>query len=247
MVVDRSGSMQTIQDDTIGGINAFLADQKEDPENVRFTYAQFDTEYDVVYDNIPIVEVPDITRETFQPRGSTALLDAIGKTINRTSSYITTQPEDEKPEKVVLVIVTDGHENASREFTRSAVLELIQAKQNNEDWQIIYLAANQNAIAEAQQYGIRGTHAMNYTSGPIGVQNAYVACSANVRNLKKGFSPSMDFSADQRHMSTADSVEVQQQTVAQYTAAGVDVSGQTVSAGEHPIDVVTSTKTEDDA
>jgi len=228
MVVDRSGSMERIRDDTIGGINTFLEDQKKDPEGILFTYAQFDDYYEVVYDSMPIIEVPAITRETFQPRGMTALLDAIGKTINRVSSYIAVQDDADKPQKVVLVIVTDGHENSSREFKPDAILELIESKQNNEDWQIVYLAANQNAIKEAQAYGIRGTTVMNYTSGPIGVGNAYIACS-NAIKTSRTTGGSIVFSEQDRYCSTADSAAAQQTAKEQWTAAGIDV---------HPVDVV---------
>jgi len=255
MVVDRSGSMATIREDTIGGINTFLEEQKRDPEGTLFTYIQFDDAYEVVYDNVPVVEMPSITRETFVPRGSTALLDAMGKTINRMSSYIAAQPEDERPQKVALVIVTDGHENASREFNRSAVMELIKAKQENEDWQVIYLAANQNAIAEAARYGIRGTTAMNYTSGPLGVRNAYIICSNAVRDMKLGHKSDVKFSSHDRYCSTADSAAAQQQTQAQWTAAGVDVSEDSsgvkvtttpILTGQDPVDIVNSTQVEED-
>ncbi len=225
MVVDRSGSMGTIRNDTIEGINTFITQQQQDPENTTFTYVQFDTFYEVMQDNVEMSKVKLIDHTTFVPRGGTALNDAIGKTINRVDAFIAAQPIQDRPEKVVLVIVTDGGENASREFKNPAeVKELVTSKQDNEDWQIIYLGANQNAIFQAARYGIRGTSSMNYSPGTKGVKAAYTAAAANVRGLKKGFYEGIRFDSLQRTSSTADSAELQLQATEQFTAAGIDVS-----------------------
>lgn len=246
MVVDRSGSMNSIVDDTIGGINAFLAEQKKDAENVLYTYAQFDTEYEVVHDTLPISDAPLLDRSTFVPRGATALLDAMGQTINRVSSYIAAQADDEKPERVILVIVTDGRENSSRQFTRSAVMELMQDKQDNHGWNVIYLAANQNAIVEARNWGVKAASAMNYTAGKVGVANVYAAVTDHTHNLKKGLTCSVDFSPQERWCSTADSQLAQEQAISQYNAA----TGQSVSldsAGQVTTNAVDSTQSEDES
>jgi hypothetical protein len=247
-VVDRSGSMESIRDDTIGGINTFLKDQKADPENVLYTYAQFDNVYEVVHDTIPISDAPLLDRSTFVPRSMTALLDAMGKTINRVSSYVAAQPDNEKPEKIILVIVTDGLENASREFNRGAINELVKAKQDNEGWEIVYLAANQNAIAEARGYGIKTGAAMNYTAGERGVKNAFMAVAGHSHSLKKGFAASVDFSPQERYCSTADSSAAQEQAISQYNAAtGESVSIDTdTDSGQVTTSVVDSTQSEDE-
>jgi hypothetical protein len=216
--------MDSIRNDTIEGINTFITEQKKDPENTRFTYVQFDNHYEVVHDNIAMPEVPLVDNKTFVPRGMTALLDAIGKTITRASTYIEAQPVQDRPEKVVLVIVTDGHENASQQFNKAQVRELVTSKQNIDDWQIIYLGANQNAILQAAQYGIRGTTSMNYSAGTKGVKAAYTAAAVNVRGLKAGVYEGIKFDSLQRTSSTADSVALQNAAVDQYTAAGIDVS-----------------------
>lgn len=246
MVVDRSGSMDRIRDDTIEGINSFLVAQKADPENVTYTYAQFDDVYEVVHDNIPISDAPLLDRNTFQPRSMTALLDAMGKTINRVSSYIAAQPDNEKPERVILVIVTDGLENASREFTRSAILELMKAKQDNEGWNVIYLAANQNAIAEARNWGIKTGSAMNFTAGTRGVKALYSAVVSHTHSLKKGLESVVNFTPSERFCSTADSSIAQEQALAQYNAA----TGESVSidsSGQVTTGVVESTESGDGA
>lgn len=245
MVIDRSGSMANIRDDTIGGINTFLDEQRKEPEGTRITYVQFDDVYEVVYDNVEVQYVPRITRETFVPRSMTALLDGIGKTVNRTASYIAAQAPEDRPNKVLFVIVTDGHENASREFTREAVFELINSKQNNEDWQFVFLAANQDAIATAQTYGIRGTSAMNYSAGKVGVANVFIAASNKAMDFKRGTIASVDFDARERYCSTADSASAQDAALQQYAnAVGKtleEVKQEALSGGQGGATVVSST------
>ena len=244
MVIDRSGSMNSIRQDTIGGLNTFLDEQRKDPENTRITYVQFDDVYEVVYDNVEVKYIPEITREHFVPRGMTALLDAIGKTIHRTASFIAAQPESERPNKVVFVIVTDGHENASHDFTRSAIHELITSKQA-EDWQFVFLAANQDAIATGTSFGIRSTSNMNYTAGKVGVKNVFAAASNKAGLFKRGFAPSIDFDARERYCSTADSQSAQEAALAQYAAATgqtlEEVKKQATSGGQGGPSVISST------
>ena len=155
VLIDRSGSMSTIREDTIGGFNAFLKDQKKDGEKDRFTLVQFDHEYEVIKKNIPLMEMTELTQETFVPRGRTALLDALGRTINDTSARVDKLSKSEKPDKVIFVIVTDGLENDSREFTdRKQIMKMIEHRTKNHDWQFIYLGANQDAISVGRSLGI---------------------------------------------------------------------------------------------
>jgi hypothetical protein len=247
MVVDRSGSMSSIRNDTIEGINAFLTEQKADPENTFYTYAQFDDVYEVVNDNIPVSDAPLLDHKTFVPRGMTALHDAIGKTVNRVSSFVATQPVGEKPERVILVVVTDGHENASRDFNSSSILELLNDKQNNHGWNVIYLAANQNAITQAAKFGVKTGSAMNFTAGKRGVKALYAATNLHVNSLKKGLTRSVDFTPQERYCSTADSQVAQEQAIAQYnTATGESVSLD-VASGQATTTVVDSTKSGDES
>jgi len=146
-LLDRSGSMESCWDDTIGGFNSFVTDQKALGGNL--TLVQFDHEYYVAYENVDLKNVKPLTRETFKPRGSTALLDAIGKTIKNTSEVST------------LIILTDGHENASREYTKAHVKDLIEQK-TKEGWTVMYLGANQDAFAEAGSMGIHAGNTVNY-------------------------------------------------------------------------------------
>lgn len=179
IVLDRSGSMVSIMEDTIGGVNTFLKQQKEAPGDANFTLVQFDDQYEVVHDGVPIGDVQDLSTETFVPRGATALLDAIGKTINRIKSRTALLT----PDSVVFAIVTDGQENRSREFNHSAVMELIQA-QEAQGWQFVYLGANQDAIKEAAKFGVRSATACCYTANSVAVDNAWTSLSSNVANYR---------------------------------------------------------------
>lgn len=116
-VIDRSGSMESIRSDAIGGFNRFLADQQEPEDPARLTMVLFDDQYDVAYNGMDIHNVPPLTTRTFVPRGMTALLDAIGKTLNTVSARLAEIPAEDRPEKIIVAILTDGHENASREFS----------------------------------------------------------------------------------------------------------------------------------
>ena len=148
-LLDRSGSMETCWDDTIGGYNAFIREQA--PFGGDMTLIFFDHEYFGAYVRRPMGEVEPLTRETYKPRGSTALLDAIGRTIK--------EWEDETPPTVI--ILTDGLENASTKFTKAHIKDLIDAK-TKEGWQFVYLGANQDAFAEARSIGIGAGHTLNF-------------------------------------------------------------------------------------
>ncbi len=151
MVIDRSGSMESIRSDAEGGINAFINQQKVEPGEALLTLVQFDTEYEFVHSGVPIKQV---TAFTLLPRGSTALLDAVGRAINETGARLAAMNETDRPGLVVFVIVTDGQENSSREFKRKKIREMIQHQQSAYKWQFTFLAANQDAFAEGASMGI---------------------------------------------------------------------------------------------
>jgi Mg-chelatase subunit ChlD len=147
-ILDRSGSMESCRDDTIGGFNSFLRDQQT--LGGTLSLIQFDHEYQVTYASKPIGDVEPLTSETFQPRGSTALLDAIGRTIKEATAATPS-----------VVILTDGQENASREYTKAHIKDLIEQK-TKDGWTFAYLGANQDAFAEADSLGIAPGCTMNY-------------------------------------------------------------------------------------
>jgi hypothetical protein len=181
IVLDRSGSMESIADDTKGGFDQFVKDQQDAPGACVLTLVQFDTEYEFVHTAKPIADVPPLE---FHPRGSTALLDAFGRAIAETGERIEKMAESERPGKVLFVVITDGHENASREFTKSAIAEKVKHQSEKYGWQFVFLGANMDAIAEGAGYGVaRATSATFAPSGQC-VAALYAATSRNVRSYR---------------------------------------------------------------
>jgi len=196
IVLDRSGSMSSIGQATVDGFNEFLLEQKGAKGKAFVTLVQFDDRYQVDYKNVPVKNVEDlIYRETFLPRGMTALHDAIGKTIL----------DVDTKRDVVFVIITDGHENASKEFNNEKVLELINGK-TTEGWNFIYLGANQDAIKAGQNIGIKAGNSLTYGATLKGTTQAFQSMSYNTshyRDAKFAMSMedakvSLDFAPDQR-------------------------------------------------
>ncbi|MCR9293784.1 MAG: VWA domain-containing protein [bacterium] len=179
LVVDRSGSMGVIRDDAQGGVNSFIEKQASEPGEALLTLVQFDQQYEFVHQGCPIKKVPSYTLE---PRGSTALLDAVGRAINETGARLAKMREKDRPGLVIFVVVTDGLENASREFTRSQIREMIEHQQAKYSWQFIFLAANQDAFCEAQALGIQEAGAANWSMSHM--LDAYDATALNVGRMR---------------------------------------------------------------
>ena len=177
VILDRSGSMEAIASDVIGGFNQFLTDQQRQPGECRLTLVQFDDQYEVVYLARPIADASRLTAKTFEPRGSTALLDAIGRTIDTTGARLAALPEEERPNRVLLVIITDGEENASVDYTRDRVFNMISSQQDVYGWSFLFLAANQDAIAEAATVGIAAQQSLNFAATGAGIRAASLAMS----------------------------------------------------------------------
>jgi uncharacterized protein YegL len=175
VVLDRSGSMQSIAGSTVDGFNKFLDEQKNAEGEAFVTLVQFDDRYEVDYKSVPVKDVnPLINGETFKPRGVTALLDAIGKTIN----------ELETDRDVVFVIITDGDENASREFKRDAIMKMIKTLEDDKGWYFLFLGANQDAIAAGGNMGIAGNKSFTYDATDIGTANAFTSFSSNISSYR---------------------------------------------------------------
>ena len=161
-LLDRSGSMQSIREDTIGGFDAFIADQRTQPGECRVTLAQFDDRYEEVYADRPVAEVPGLE---LHPRGTTALLDAIGRLVTDAGARLAALPEAERPGTVIVGIMTDGHENASREWTHPAVRALIEQQTQTYGWEFLYMGADQDAIEVGTGLGVPAARSMTYTRG----------------------------------------------------------------------------------
>ncbi len=164
LVIDRSGSMDAVRTDAIGGFNTFLEDQKKHPDEATVTLALFNHKYSLVHDFKPIQEVEKLDMKTYVPQGQTALLDAIGRTMDDVGKKLVAIQEDERPSKVIMAILTDGMENASSDYSRAKILEMIKQQEESYGWQIMYLAANQDAIREGASLGVRNAASMNYAS-----------------------------------------------------------------------------------
>jgi len=167
-IVDRSGSMEAIKDDAIGGFNNFLKEQQKEPGEAIMTIILFDDKYEVPCSGKPIAEVKPFNRTTFEPRGSTALLDATGRAINEVNQR--------NPKKAILVILTDGHENSSREFTKQQIKQMI-ADCEGKGWAVIYLSADANAFADGRSFGVGVNNIMPFTSDARGANVSTMAAS----------------------------------------------------------------------
>ena len=178
-LLDRSGSMQTIKDDTEGGFNAFIEEQRRQPGECRVTLAQFDTEYEQVYADQPIADVPALR---LQPRGTTALLDSIGRLVTTAGERLARLPEAERPGSVVVGIMTDGLENASREYTHAAVKALIERQTRDHGWQFLYMGADQDAIEVGASIGVDAAHAVTYSRASV--HAVMGATSANISRYR---------------------------------------------------------------
>lgn len=161
LVVDRSGSMATVREEAQGGINGFIASQVQEPGMARLTLVQFDSEYEFVHQGQLIQEVPPYT---LVPRGMTALLDAVGRAMVETGQRLARMPEAERPGLVVFVVMTDGQENSSHEFTKARIREMIQEQQQKYSWQFTFLGANQDAFAEARALGMDARGAATFAA-----------------------------------------------------------------------------------
>ncbi|MGV0746430.1 VWA domain-containing protein [Mycolicibacterium sp. XJ870] len=177
VLLDRSGSMEAIKGDTEGGFNAFIDQQRSEPGDVRVTLAQFDTAYDVVFANRAIGEVP---RLALQPRGRTALYDAVGRLITDVGAELAALPEAERPGKVIVVVLTDGHENASKEWTHEAVSAAIRRQESEFSWDFLFLGANMDAVAIGQSLGFAADKSITYEASGDGVSGVFAAAAGYV-------------------------------------------------------------------
>ncbi|MEU5409794.1 vWA domain-containing protein [Nocardia asteroides] len=175
VLLDRSGSMQSIKADTEGGLAAYFEQQRTVPKSIEVTLAQFDTAYEVVYANQPLDRVPP---PNLVPRGGTALYDAVGKLVTDVGAELAARPEHERPGTVIVVVLTDGHENSSREWTHAAVKSLITQQQDVYNWTFVFLGANMDAVEVGTNLGIDRDSAITYAPVAGGVRGAFDALSA---------------------------------------------------------------------
>lgn len=179
LIVDRSGSMQSIKLEAQNGINHFIEEQKKLEGEALFTLIEFDTEYKVVYNAVPIKEVE---KYFLVPRGMTALLDAVGNAINNTGVRLSNMEEEDRPALVIMAIITDGEENSSKEFTRPSIKKMITEQTDKYNWQFTFLGANQDAFKEASSIGISYSATAGFVGQSVGY--AYGGLSNNISGMR---------------------------------------------------------------
>ncbi|HYK73482.1 MAG TPA: vWA domain-containing protein [Pseudoneobacillus sp.] len=183
-LLDRSGSMAGLESDTIGGFNSFVNRQCQQEGVTLLTAVLFDDNYEVLWNGLDANKVK-LSEKEYYVRGCTALLDAVGKTILNVGHRLSNTIEEQRPDKVIFVITTDGMENASREFTYQKVKELIQHQQEKYNWEFIFMGANIDAAKEAENIGIAMEHAYNFEASEKGVEKMYTMISAAVIEKRK--------------------------------------------------------------
>ncbi|MAE19007.1 hypothetical protein CMK12_08785 [Candidatus Poribacteria bacterium] len=183
-IVDRSGSMQSILDDAIGGFNTFLAAQQRQPGQAKLSLILFDNEYQVVHQAVDIQQVEPLNQDTYVPRGSTALLDAVGKTIDAVGERLAATPKSERPSQVIISILTDGYENASQTYSKPKVAEMIKHQTEKYNWAFEFQAANMDAFAAAKELSITPDRVVQFEATGEGVREAFVQQSMRISAMR---------------------------------------------------------------
>ena len=173
-ILDRSGSMRGLEEDTIGGFNGMLDRQRRLEGEANVTTVLFDDNYEIIHDRFPLQAIRPLTRNEYYVRGCTALLDAIGKTICKIRTVQDYLPDDMKAEKVIFVITTDGLENASREYGYAQIRKMVE-EQKERGWEFMFLGANFDAVAEAAKFGIAEERSATYVNDRAGVRKNFEA------------------------------------------------------------------------
>ncbi|OQB40321.1 MAG: von Willebrand factor type A domain protein [candidate division CPR1 bacterium ADurb.Bin160] len=195
LIVDESGSMSPLTEDVIGSINTFIKDQKEVKGKCVFTFTKFSDK--VLIEN-PI-DIHNFENFNYSPDGFTALLDAIGLSIDKAGKRFNEMSEDERPDKVIFVILTDGMENSSREYNREQIFNMIKEQEEKYNWTFIYLGANQDAIAVGSTFNVNSRRAMTYSNNEKGLANCLFSASAHVATYRTtGDLDDLDFSVEDR-------------------------------------------------
>jgi hypothetical protein len=187
IVLDRSGSMMSVVSDTVGGFKTFVDEQKKASGEVRISLVQFDDVYERVFENKLLSDVPTLD---FKPRNWTALYDAIGKTINDVGARLATMQEDDRPGKVLIIIITDGQENASKDFNGARIAEMIKHQRERYKWEFVFIGANQDAALSAKALNIGNFS--NYSHTSVGTEKLFRSLGASVSCYASNAGATMD-------------------------------------------------------
>jgi len=193
VIVDKSGSMEGLTTDTIGGFNTFVSDQKNVPGDVSFTLCLFNTKYQVVHDSVPLASVPNLTAETYRANGYTALYDALGTTIHNVGAKLAAMPEEERPSKVIFLIITDGDDNSSREYSLDQVRSMVTHQREKYSWEFVFMGANIDAMTAGTSLGVTAANSVSYSASSIGTKSLYGAVSNSLRSYRVSANQQVDF------------------------------------------------------
>lgn len=185
-ILDRSGSMSGLEADTIGGFNSMIEKQRSEPGEVLVSTVLFDNRSEVIHDRVPLDRVPRLTADRYFVRGCTALLDALGGAIHHIGNVHKYARREDRPEKTLFVITTDGMENASRNYDYTQVRIMIERQKEKYGWEFLFLGANIDAAAEAKRFGISEDHAVNYNCDSAGTALNFEVLSDTVRSVRAG-------------------------------------------------------------
>ena len=174
-VIDRSGSMSNIAADMIGGFNTYIENQKKVPGECFVSLYQFDDIYEAVFERVKLADVPVLTKDTYTPRGSTALYDALGRTIDEYGTYLASLNEEDRPERVLVITLTDGYNNASNKYSLSNVRDRIKTQTETYKWDFVFLGSNIDAWEAGQGLGIARASTMQFASTGSSVNVAWIA------------------------------------------------------------------------
>lgn len=189
MILDRSGSMGGLESDTIGGYNSMLKKQREEDGEVLVSTVLFDDRSEVLYDRVPLEKMPQMTEKEYYVRGCTALLDAVGGAIHHIGNVHNYAREEDRPEKTIFVITTDGLENASREYSYDRVKKMVEQQKEKYGWEFLFLGANIDAIETAGRFGISADRAANYNSDREGTALNYEVLAETVCKMRVAAAP----------------------------------------------------------
>ena len=195
-ILDRSGSMAGLEKDTIGGFNAMIEMQRGETGEALISTVLFDNETEVIHDRVPLDRVPALTEKEYFVRGCTALLDAVGGAIHHIGNVHKYAREEDRPEKTLFVITTDGMENASHFYTYDQVKAMIQRQQEKYGWEFLFLGANIDAAAEAARFGIGADRAADYHCDSEGTALNYEVLGDAIRQVRSGARLSAAWKAD---------------------------------------------------
>ena len=179
-ILDRSGSMGGLEEDTIGGFNSMMEKQKKADGEAIVSTVLFDDVCEVLHDRVPLDKIGKMTDEQYFVRGCTALLDAVGGAIRHIGNVHKYAREEDRPAKTIFVITTDGMENASKNYSYDKIRKMVKKQQKKYGWEFIFIGANIDAYAEAQRLGVRKDRAVNYVHDEIGTAKVYAGVSKAV-------------------------------------------------------------------